>query len=75
MRELVAERIVGAVSRALSTPNAELRANLVASQIVGLVMARYVVRVEPLASLAPDAVIDAIAPNLQRYLAGDLGSR
>jgi AcrR family transcriptional regulator len=75
VRELVAQRIVGATSRALATPDAELRANLVASQMVGLIMARYVIRVEPLASLPPDALIEAIAPNLQRYLTGQLGSR
>jgi AcrR family transcriptional regulator len=75
VRELVAQRIVGAMCRALATPDAELRANLVASQMVGLIMARYVIRVEPLASLSPDALIEAIAPNLQRYLTGQLGSR
>jgi hypothetical protein len=31
-------------------------------------MARYIVRAEPLASLSPEAVVAAIAPNLQRYL-------
>jgi AcrR family transcriptional regulator len=72
VREVVASRIVGAVSAALSTPDAALRANLVASQMVGLIMARHVIRVEPIASLPPDALIKAIAPNLQRYLAGKL---
>jgi hypothetical protein len=28
--------------------------------------------VEPLASLAPDALVAALAPNLQRYLTGPL---
>jgi AcrR family transcriptional regulator len=73
-RDLVARRIVGSISESLAVPDAPLRASLVASQIVGLVMARYIVRVEPLASLAPEALIEAIAPNLQRYLTGPLGS-
>ena len=73
VRDLVAGRIVGSIADGLRVDDAPLRASLVASQIVGLVMARYVVRVEPLASLAPDALIEAIAPNLQRYLTGALG--
>jgi hypothetical protein len=40
--------------------------------VVGLVMARYVVQVEPLASLEPEALVNAIAPTFQRYLEGPL---
>jgi hypothetical protein len=40
----------------------------VSSQIVGVIIARYILRVEPLASLDPDELAEAIAPNLQRYL-------
>ena len=74
VRELVAKRIVGAIADSLEVADARLRANLVSSQIIGLIMARYIVRVEPLASLAPEALIAAIAPNLQRYLTGTLES-
>jgi AcrR family transcriptional regulator len=48
------------------------RAALVASQIIGLVMARYVLRLEPLASASPDEVVAAIGPTVQRYLTGDI---
>jgi AcrR family transcriptional regulator len=48
------------------------RASLVASQIIGLVMARYVLRLEPLASASPDEVVAAIGPTVQRYLTGDV---
>lgn len=64
----VFSRIVGQ----LGVEDADLRASLVASQVVGLVMARYVVCIEPLASLPAEAVAAAIAPNLQRYLDGAL---
>ncbi len=40
--------------------------------MVGLVMARHVVGVEPLASLEPEALVDVLAPTLQRYLTGEL---
>ncbi|WP_427132968.1 TetR family transcriptional regulator [Pseudarthrobacter sp. S9] len=49
-----------------------LRGSLVASQIVGLVLVRYVVRLEPLASASPDEVVRLVAPNVQHYLTGAL---
>ncbi|WP_033437812.1 TetR/AcrR family transcriptional regulator [Saccharothrix sp. NRRL B-16314] len=57
----------------LDAPDRDLRATLVASQIVGMGMVRYVVRFEPLASADVDTLVKAIAPNVQRYLTGDLG--
>jgi hypothetical protein len=44
----------------------------VATQMVGLMMVRYVVRLEPLASAEPEDVVRLISPNVQRYLTGDL---
>jgi AcrR family transcriptional regulator len=46
------------------------RASLVASQVVGLIVVRYVLRLEPLASAAHADVVAAVAPTLQRYLTG-----
>jgi AcrR family transcriptional regulator len=72
VRELVSARIVGAIAAGLADADAPARAALAASQIIGLIMARYVIRIEPLASLKPDALVEALAPNLQRYLTGPL---
>ncbi|OBH46123.1 TetR family transcriptional regulator [Mycobacterium mantenii] len=49
-----------------------IRIQFVASQLVGVVMARYILQLEPFASLPPDQIAQTIAPNLQRYLTGDL---
>lgn len=49
-----------------------IRIQFVASQLVGVVMARYILELEPFASLPADRIARAIAPNLQRYLTGDL---
>ncbi len=73
VRELVARRMGAQTLGALGVTDADLRASLIGSQVVGLVMARYIVAVEPLASLPPAVVAAAIAPNLQRYLTGPLG--
>jgi AcrR family transcriptional regulator len=74
VRDQVTGRIVDAIAKGLGDPDGRLRADLVVSQIIGLVMARYIIRVEPLASLPPEALIGALAPNLQRYLTGRLES-
>ena len=52
--------------------DAPLRAALVATQIGGLAMVRYVLKVEPIASQDPETLVRAIAPNVQRYLVGEL---
>jgi len=75
LREFITEEILGRIARELGTPDARLRTNLVASQLVGLVMARYVIRIEPLASTPAPVLVAAIGPNLQRYITGDIGSR
>lgn len=49
-----------------------VRVQFVASQLVGVVMARYILELEPFKSLPVDQVAETIAPNLQRYLTGDL---
>jgi AcrR family transcriptional regulator len=48
-----------------------IRIQFVASQLVGVVMARYILQLEPFASLPAQQIADTIAPNLQRYLTGD----
>lgn len=52
-----------------------VRSGLIASQMMGFALMRYVWKIEPIASMAEDEVIAAITPNLQRYVDGDLGQR
>jgi AcrR family transcriptional regulator len=49
-----------------------IRIQFVASQLVGVLMARYILLLEPFASLPAEQVVATIAPNLQRYLTGVL---
>ena len=58
----------------LDVPDAQLRANLVAAQFVGLALLRYVGRLEPLASADIETIVAVVGPTVQRYLTGDLGS-
>ncbi len=49
-----------------------VRVQFVASQLVGVVLARYILELEPFKSLPVEQIAQTIAPNLQRYLTGDL---
>ncbi|MCV7386408.1 TetR family transcriptional regulator [Mycolicibacter longobardus] len=49
-----------------------LRAEFTASQLMGIVVARYIVGLEPIASLPGEEIVAMVAPTLQRYLTGDL---
>lgn len=73
-RELVTARVVVPIAERIEADRPALRASLINSQMVGLIMARYIVALEPLASLPAQEVVGAIAPNLQRYLTGSLGT-
>jgi AcrR family transcriptional regulator len=64
--------VLGPVGEALGIDRPELRMPLVASQMLGLITLRYIVGVEPLASLSPDELVEIYAPTLQRYLTGEL---
>lgn len=57
---------------ALGVDRPDVRMPLVASQVVGLIVLRHLVQVEPIASLDDDALVAAYAPTLQRYLTGPL---
>ena len=56
----------------LDPAEANLRVTLAASHLVGLAMARYVIKVEPLASVPSETLVAAIGPTVQRYLTEDL---
>lgn len=73
-RSFLEEIIGGEIGSRVDDPpgTGKLRTQFVASQLMGVVMARYIVKVEPFASLPTDQIAKTIAPNLQRYLTGDL---
>ncbi len=51
------------------------RVNLVATQMSGLLLSRHILKLEPLASMPAERVVDWVAPTLQRYLTGPLPTR
>lgn len=69
-REMVERYLMSYVARVLEVPDRELRVELAAAQLVGTVMMRYVIKVEPLASAPLEELITRIAPVVQHHLVG-----
>jgi len=73
LRTIVERSMMGPSAQALSEDERQLRSSLIASQLMGLAFMRFIWKIEPLAILADDDVVSAIAPTIQRYLDGDVG--
>jgi AcrR family transcriptional regulator len=75
MRDFIQHELFPPLMRRLKPSQPELRATLVSSQLMGLGIARYVLRTQPLAALGEDEVVSWVAPNVQRYLTGRAPAR
>ena len=64
--------VIGPIGVALGIDEPERRMPVVASQVLGLILMRYLLEVEPVASMPADEVVRIYAPTIQRYLTGDL---
>ena len=74
VRSFLQEVITAEVGARVDDPpgSGRIRVQFVASQLVGVVMARYILELEPFKSLPAALIAETIAPNLQRYLTGEL---
>jgi AcrR family transcriptional regulator len=72
LQSIFGRQVRPTVEKLSGTPAAEAarRATLVASQILGLAWCRYVLALPPLAEMAHEEIIDAVAPTLKRYIFG-----
>ena len=74
VRSFLQEVITKEVGSRVDDPpgSGPVRVQFVASQLVGVVMARYILELDPFKSLPVEQIAETIAPNLQRYLTGEL---
>ena len=68
LREFLTAQLLPVIARLTGHPDAQLRASLVASQLIGIAMLRHVLRVEPLARATPDDIVTLVAPVIEQYL-------
>ncbi len=67
-RQFMRRAVISRVAETLDIPDRELRVTLAASQIGGLLLMRYIIKIEPLASASDDEVVALVAPVIQHYL-------
>ncbi len=72
LQQVFRNSMIGAVAESLDDNERLVRGGLVASQLVGLSMTRYVWRLEPIRRLPDEDVVSLIGPTIQRYLTGRL---
>jgi AcrR family transcriptional regulator len=73
LRELLTRELVRRLAGRVGSDDAPLRAGLVASQLAGLAMTRFIVGIEPITTATNAQLVAAIGPTIQRYLTGDIG--
>lgn len=68
LRTFVLRRLLERIADELDVPDPRFRAELAASHMIGIAILRYVIQVEPMASVDPEEIVAMVAPTLQRYL-------
>jgi AcrR family transcriptional regulator len=70
LRQFLLREVLHRIAEALELPDGELRASFAATQVIGLIVARYGIRVGPLADASTDEVVARIGPVVQWHLLG-----
>ena len=72
LRDLLTTQLLDLLAAHMPGSDASLRAALVATQMAGLAMLRFIIPIEAVATADAETIIAAIGPTLQRYLTGTL---
>jgi AcrR family transcriptional regulator len=72
LRETLMRLLLRPVGAQLNVADAELRMSFCSAHLIGVGIARYILAMEPLASLEPERVVDVLGPALHRYLTAEL---
>jgi AcrR family transcriptional regulator len=70
LRQFLMREVLNRIAAALDVDDSALRATLVASQMVGLMVIRYGIEADPLASASIDEVVRRVGPVVQYHLTG-----
>ncbi len=68
MKEIFAAQLLPAIAK-LTPDDAPRRAGLIATQMLGMALCRYVLRIPPIVDMARAELADWLGPTLQRYVA------
>ena len=68
LRGFLTAQLLPAITERTGHPDAQLRASLIAAQLIGIAMLRHVLRLEALARATPDDIAILVGPVIQQYL-------
>ncbi len=68
MRGIFRTQLQPLVAELLSASESATRAGLVATQILGIALCRFVLRLPPVVEMTRDEVVYCLGPTIQRYL-------
>jgi AcrR family transcriptional regulator len=69
LREFVGHQLFSRMAGLVGGADAGLRVELASGHLVGVALLRYILRVEPIASVSVDELVARLQPALERYLA------
>src|SRR6195952_996792 len=69
MTDIFAGQLLPAITK-FAADDAPRRAGLIATQVLGMALCRFVLRLPPVVALSRDELIDWLGPTLQRYALG-----
>jgi len=70
LRQFASRVMLARVVDGLEIPDRELRVEAAVSHLLGVAIMRYVVKIEPLASVSDDELVELVGPVIQRYFDG-----
>ena len=68
VQQVFASQVIPAVLRFGDPAGATRRAGLIVTQLLGLALCRYILRLPPVVSMTPEQILADIAPTIQQYL-------
>ena len=74
LRDFLTRALFAPLAETVGADHAGLRASMVGSQMIGLAVARYVIRLPPLACATPDELAPALGRTIDAYLSGPLAA-
>jgi len=72
VRGIFGSQVVPMLARVVPLPELPMRAGLVATQIMGFAITRYVLKVPPVVAMNRGQIVKLLGPTMQRYVAGKL---
>jgi len=75
VREIFQRQVMPALEGLVAPEELAKRSGLISSQLLGLALSRYVLRLPPVVAMEKDDLILAVGPSLQRYVVGNLDER